>query len=275
MGMVRTREHTYKVILGVGCALLEKAVIVVSTFFLPGFLIGLFACWHRGILKTLLAHPSVFLLPVFSHFTFASNSKPCCQGGDGGKSFIAFSPKYTAINVGVSVAGILTYCFSLKFDLEQVGIYLGVGLPCSILGLILTLFTVFSNKCNCCKGTCCCSSFLKPFEFGALDVSSPHVPFILGPDGELVREGEADIEENKEKEMEMEESNGRSDPIPSSASTSNIVVLETEVELEANKVVRKDVDVEHFHQSLALDLTHDNQLEEEEESGAPHIAQAS
>jgi len=43
--------------------------IALSTFFLPGFLVGLFSCWHLGILKTFLAQPSVFLLPVFTHFT--------------------------------------------------------------------------------------------------------------------------------------------------------------------------------------------------------------
>ena len=77
--------------------------------FLPGFLIGVFACWHKGILKTFLAHPSVLLLPVFTNFTFVSNSKVCC-GGRGEKeeeSYLVFWPKFTAINVGVSLFGSL------------------------------------------------------------------------------------------------------------------------------------------------------------------------
>ena len=86
-----------------------KAVIVVSTVFLPGFLLDLFSCWHRAILKTFLTQPSIFLLPVFSHFTFVSNSKRCSGGGEEGgefgcaeeESFITFSPKFTAANVGV------------------------------------------------------------------------------------------------------------------------------------------------------------------------------
>ena len=38
--------------------------MTISTIFLPGFPVGLFSCWHRGILKTFLVHPPVFLLPV-------------------------------------------------------------------------------------------------------------------------------------------------------------------------------------------------------------------
>ena len=88
--------------------------MIFATIFLPGFLVGMFACWHKGILRTFLAHPSIFLLPVFSHFTFVSNSKPCCQGVERGTIFISFSPKYTAINAVVSVAGIPAYFFLME-----------------------------------------------------------------------------------------------------------------------------------------------------------------
>ena len=54
----------------------------IATFFLPGLLTGILASPHRGFLKTFLSHPSVFLLPTFSHFTFSTN-KPCCQGEGG------------------------------------------------------------------------------------------------------------------------------------------------------------------------------------------------
>merc|ERR1719264_1943668 len=124
----------------------------------PRFVVLFFSCWHKGILKTFLTHPSVFLLPVFSHFTFASNSKFCCQGEVGEKSFISFSPKCTAINIGVSAAGIVAYVFTLPLTandpdlLYTSGIYIIFGgLPCFILGLILTLLAAFSNRCNCCK----------------------------------------------------------------------------------------------------------------------------
>ena len=109
------------------------------------------------------------------------------------------------------------------------------GLPCSILGFILTLVAAFSNRCNCCKSSsCCCLCFSEPFQFGALVTSSPNIPFILGPDGQLVKEGETDIEENKEEELEMEESK---DINPSTSNS--VLTSETEVELEADKVTKE------------------------------------
>jgi len=241
----------------------REAAIAVSTFFLPGFLVGFFSCWHLGILKTFLAQPSVFLLPVFTHFTSRVGG-----GGEQGERFISFSPISTAVNVGVSVAGILTYIFALPFEPNYKYLYVACvdgfylvygGLPCSILGLLLTLVATFSNQCNCCKSSCCscscscctcscscsssccCSCCSEPFEFAALATSSLHTPYILGPDGQLVREGE-----NKEEEvveLEMEESKDSSDHIPTSPSTPNTVMSEIEVEMEADKVISKEVHV--------------------------------
>ena len=37
---------------------------IIATIFLPGFLIGVFSCWHKGMLKTIVAHPSVVLMPT-------------------------------------------------------------------------------------------------------------------------------------------------------------------------------------------------------------------
>ena len=235
------------------------AAIAVSTFFLPGFLISIFACWHRGILKTFLAHPSIFLLPVFTHFTFVSNLKPCSRGEGGEKSFISFSPKYTAINAaaaaaaaGVSAAGILAYFCSRPLSLTVVidevwrdwfyciSAYLIFGLPCSILGLIFTLMATFSNQCNCYESSCCCLCCCEPFEFGALVTSSPNVLYILGPDGQLVREGE--LEKNKEEELEMEESK---DLIPSSSK----IVLKSEMEVNLDvDTFTKEGEEAHFSQ---------------------------
>ena len=75
--------------------------------------------------------------------------------------------------------------------------------------------------------------FASPFEFGALVTSSPHTPYILGPDGKLVKE------ENKKEDvdtLEMEESKDSVDLSSSSPYTSNIVVSETEVKLKMDKV---------------------------------------
>ena len=108
---------------------------IFTTTFLPGLLLGLASCWHRGIFKTFLAHPSILLLPVFTHFTFASNSKWCKTspkeegkeedeeeeederqnkaGGEAEEAFITFSAKFTLLNILISTMGILAYCLSL------------------------------------------------------------------------------------------------------------------------------------------------------------------
>ena len=171
-----------------------------ATIFLPGLLIGLIACCHRGICRTFLAHPSVFLLPVFSHFTFVSNSKVCC--GAGADRSISFSPVFTAINVVVSVAGILTHTFT-NLSSTCIGTFMIYSLPLCILDLIFTLAAVFPNKCSCCKTrcktcccpdgcccSCCCSSSCCciPFQFGALRTSSTRTPYILGPGDKRGRE---------------------------------------------------------------------------------------
>ena len=111
-----------------------------------------------------------------------------------------FSPKYTAINAGISTGGLLLLfpVLSLVFPNQELcpsGLYLIYGgLPCTILSLLLTLVAAFSNQWNCCKSCCCCSSCSEPFEFGALLTSSPRTPYILGPEGELKAEN---IEESK------------------------------------------------------------------------------
>ena len=48
-----------------------------ATIFLPGLILGIVSCWHPGILKTFLAHPSIIFMPAFTHFTFASSGKWC------------------------------------------------------------------------------------------------------------------------------------------------------------------------------------------------------
>ena len=200
--------------------LVTAVFTAIVTFFLPGLLTGILASPHKGFLKTFLSHPSVFLLPTFSHFTFSTN-KPCCQGGDAAEKerFISFSPKATAINIGVSFAGSVAFVLGnlLKNDttgppgpemwcnLNYYVVY--GGLPLSILGLIFTLVAAFLDKCgnDCCCS--CCHCCFQPYELGALVVSSPQDLYILGPDGELVKEGVFDVEGNKEnaESMSMEE----------------------------------------------------------------------
>ena len=65
------------------------------------------------------------------------------------------------------------------------------------------MVAAFLDKCgnDCCRSfccSCCCRCCFQPYELGALVVSSPQDLYILGPDGELVKKGDFDVEENKE-----------------------------------------------------------------------------
>ena len=85
-----------------------------------------------------------------------------------------------------------------------------------VLGAPFTLLVAaMSSKSSCCA----------PFEFGFLLPSSPHVPCILRPGGELMRESETTIEENNfevDAAIEMQEAHN---PPNSSLSNDNIVDL--------------------------------------------------
>ena len=200
--------------------LASRAAFAFSTLLLPGFLTGLFACCHKEMPTTFLVHPSISLLPAFSNFTFVSNSKACCgcrgktedcengQEGTQEDTFITFSPKYTAINAGLNLAGALVYIFTLCLVTKH---DYGVGIPRVLLGtcalfipgLLLTLVAAFSNQCKCCRNCCCCTSCTEPFEIGALLTSSPRTPYVLGSDGRLRKE--ETYEEQEEEEEEEEE----------------------------------------------------------------------
>ena len=54
---------------------LPVVAAAITTMFLPGSQLGIASCWHRDIVKTVIAHPSVVLMPDFTFFTFSSRMK--------------------------------------------------------------------------------------------------------------------------------------------------------------------------------------------------------
>ena len=202
--------------------------------FLPGFLLGLASCWHRGILKTIIAHPSIVLMPTFTHFTFASSTKWCKrsskeeedaneeeegekQENEGGEAeeepFITFSAKFTFLNVGASIIFPVVYSLSMiqmagwdrisRWDgtYEYLGGYQYIGVPLCILGLLLTVLTLDLTSTHL-RPNCCCTCFTLPREeYGALLPTSPHNHYVLDANGkpELV----LGDEEVTSKETEM------------------------------------------------------------------------
>ena len=198
--------------------------------FLPGFLLGLASCWHRGILKTFIV-----LMPTFTNFTFASNTKWCKrsskkegkeedaneeeskqQENEGGKAeeepFIIFSAKFTCLNVATSIicpvvyglgmtqmaAGrdftLDTWIFGIPGDYPS--LYLYVGVPLCILGLLLPLIPLALTTSP--RQTCCCfTCFALPrVEYGVLLTTSLHSHYVLGANGkpELVLGDEEETE---------------------------------------------------------------------------------
>ena len=189
---------------------------------LPGLLLGLASCWHRGILKTFLAHPSILLMPVFTHFTFESSTKWCkggskeeeeeveegekeekAGGGEAEEPFIVFSPKFTILNLIINLLAHSVYGLThiagwdnrtlegLPVKSQELPIYLTVslygGVPPTILGLLFTLLSLAltSTRQTCCsRSNCCCTCFTLPrVEYGALLPSKPHAPFVLDANG--------------------------------------------------------------------------------------------
>ena len=167
----------------------------------PGLLVALFALWHQGLLKTSLTHPSIILMPTFTHFTFVCRKI-------GGQNVITFSPRYTLANTVAHClgSGLLFYTIyvitgsSLGLLQDQWHIerpkdhlfffilqYSVLSVPPTIIGVYFTLGVAF----QCCCGCCCSASSGQ----GAILTSTPHIAYILGPNDELeIEDKEAAVE---------------------------------------------------------------------------------
>merc|ERR1719510_254088 len=87
--------------------LLTDTTLSLSTLFLPGLLLSLLAvCRYRKCMRDILAHPSLLLLPVFSHFTFSLNTSFCCWKREETQARLALSRNWTFANIGTSIVGL-------------------------------------------------------------------------------------------------------------------------------------------------------------------------
>ena len=88
-------------------ALGEKATLVAIVFatqFLPGLLLGIISCWHKDLVKTIVAHPSVVLMPAFTGYAFKKEKEKETE-----EPFIVFSPKITLLNILLSILGLVVH----------------------------------------------------------------------------------------------------------------------------------------------------------------------
>ena len=214
-----------------------------ATNFLPGFLLGLVSCWHSGIIKTFIAHPSILLMPTFTHFAFASSTKWCKRSQeeegkeedeeeDEGKRqektepYIAFSSKATVCNLLLSTLGFVIFCLRYtqihRYDISFFIFILLLGLLFTVLSLVLNSARPTCCRCNCtctcscssrpdssCSFSCplpsCCFTLPKP-QFGALIPSTPYSHYVLDANGkpELVEDEESKMV-NHEKGIENQD----------------------------------------------------------------------
>jgi hypothetical protein len=62
---------------------LQDLLFAFSTMFLPGLIIAIMSLFHNKdwnkIIKSIISHPSLLLLPVFTHYTFSANRKSFCS----------------------------------------------------------------------------------------------------------------------------------------------------------------------------------------------------
>ena len=212
-----------------------------ATNFLPGFLLGLVSCWHRGILKTFIAHPSILLMPTFTHFAFVSSTKWCKrshkeEGREEGEEeeegerqektdpYIAFSSRATVCNLLLSTLGFVFYYFVFyRPEASLIIIVVSiVGVLFTVLSLVLNSARATCCRCNCsctcscsgrpdssCSFSCplpsCCFTLPKP-QFGALIPSTPYSHYVLDANGkpELVEDEESKMV-NHEKGIENQD----------------------------------------------------------------------
>ena len=140
-------------------ALGEKATllaIVFATQFLPGLLLGIFLCWHKDIPKTIVAHPSIILMPAFTGFTFRKEKENIKETEKPEYSdrkteeqenpkrekeelFIVFSTKFTVLNSLLSILSIVVHGQGIAQNHEPPYI---LSLILRIVGLLLTLLSL-------------------------------------------------------------------------------------------------------------------------------------
>ena len=181
------------------------------TVLLPGLITALVSTWHSKMLKTFLNHPSFFILPIFTCFTFSSSKKTCCTRDGGAEGHIRFSVNASFCNLFTSflVSVVLVTIYDLAFLTRALNmknlLYLFVGLLLSLLFLCNVRLT--NARFNCCCSCCSCKAAI---EYGIYKPDQPTKQFRIDADGSEVvlpadyQEKQAD-EENALKELKEQE----------------------------------------------------------------------
>ena len=191
---------------------------------LPGIIIGIIFIRHRDIFKTFLNHPSLLLLPMFTFFSFSSNSKR----SDNAKNDASPNEVEICFSVKATIFNILLSCFldalRVPFYIQKHdSTFLLVLLFFSLFFTILLLLTIckqpssctspsssssssstFSTSCSSCLSSFSASCF-PPLEFGVYLPSSPCKVFIKDQTEPSGRREVKEIEEEETRERNEEE----------------------------------------------------------------------
>jgi hypothetical protein len=132
-------------------------LVALSTMFLPGLLLVIVGfCHYKLCIRDMIAHPSLLLLPIVTHYTLSATRK--------GDTMVKFSRRWTFINLGLSLLGHIVYSSLIymmvkdkpvEFDasgrrrLEAWKFYF-FTFPVPLLGFVLTLvFLLLDSCCPC------------------------------------------------------------------------------------------------------------------------------
>ena len=184
---------------------------------LPGLIIALISTWHSKMLRTFLIHPSFFILPMFTFFTFSSSNKACGRREGSADGHIRFSVKASQCNTFLSfLMGSVIYlaiCASMVVKVVDVVFFIIFWIP-AVLGFLLSLFFLCNAKptnthfdCCCCGSTSMCCSCEAYMEYSVFKPDQPTKEFLLriAVDGSEEVLPVAEREEEGELEVELKE----------------------------------------------------------------------
>ena len=223
---------------GPGCPnpnLVPGVLLALATTFLPGLLLALVSTFHTNMLSSFLRHPSLLLLPTFTSFTFASNTK--LWGKQEKEVEVRFSWRATGVNLLLTSVGHVAFSVNAPrvvcgkgYKQEYTNFFQVAWFPLALLGLLFTLQFLLTSlpspssplpRCLLAPCLCCCSpeedrekdiwrtstctSCSPAIEVGVFRPDNPHVPFVARTnpntgEEEVVREGQ---EEEGGEEVEM------------------------------------------------------------------------
>ena len=190
-------------------SLANKIALIFCTQFLPGLLLALRSldsldspdslCHNRNSVKSILRHPSLLLLPVFSHFTFSGNSF-CRANRNKEEIRVMFNRRATLVNIGLSIMGLIgfilaaasddflarwngtSYVSLFPVDFAFLNWMLILSVLLTVLSMLLTLLFLYLDSFPC--------SAIPPLQYCAFIPSDPLTERVVDREGNGIMEME-------------------------------------------------------------------------------------